>query len=279
MAAGYWRDVVSEGLSVPTDRPLDDLTAELTTMLGATDPELRDGIALPALSTWLERGVYDDLLAALGDGMATGLGVGLGEEYTDTVFRRCASVRVLTQVLRRDTSQRLLTGDQVLRWGDQIATWFLSERDVRGWVPDKGWAHALAHGADAIGALAASPHLSAPELTVLLDVLADRLAASTHQVLIAGEPDRIAAATVAVLRRDLVQVKVFEPWVARVAAHAGTLGAPQAGDPYLRSGTCQGFLRALYLQLALGPAHPADRADQLLVLVEALRATNPHHLC
>ena len=47
----------------------------------------------------------------------------------------------------------------MLEWGDAIATWLLRERDLRGFVPGKGWAHAVAHGADALGALAA---LAAP---------------------------------------------------------------------------------------------------------------------
>ena len=34
MSGSYWRQVQAEGLAVPTDRPLDDLTAELTRMLG-----------------------------------------------------------------------------------------------------------------------------------------------------------------------------------------------------------------------------------------------------
>ena len=87
-------DEVTAGLrgpAVPSDRPLGDLTAELTRMLGDTDPETRDGTAYPTLATWVSRGVYDDLLVGLGDGMAAGLGVGLGERDTDSVFRRSFS--------------------------------------------------------------------------------------------------------------------------------------------------------------------------------------------
>ena len=53
-------------------------------MLGSTDPDLRDGVAYPVLATWIERGVYDDLLAGLGDGMAAGMTIGLGQIGTDT---------------------------------------------------------------------------------------------------------------------------------------------------------------------------------------------------
>ena len=127
-----------QGLEVPSDRPLDDLTAELTAMLGSPDPEQRDGIAYPALATWVDRGVYDDLLVGLGDGMAAGLTVGLGEDGTDSVFRRAFSVLVLAECLERDTGQHLLPSGKVLQWGDQIATWYLRERDTRGYVPDQG---------------------------------------------------------------------------------------------------------------------------------------------
>src|SRR4029079_3334962 len=37
MPGQYWKHVVASGLEVPQDRPLDDLTAELTRMLGDTD--------------------------------------------------------------------------------------------------------------------------------------------------------------------------------------------------------------------------------------------------
>jgi len=77
MSSAFWREVVARGLEVPTDRPLDDLTAELTSMLGSPDPALRDRTAYETLATWVVRGVYDDLLAGLGDGMAMGLEVGL----------------------------------------------------------------------------------------------------------------------------------------------------------------------------------------------------------
>jgi hypothetical protein len=282
MPTGYWRSVVQRGLEVPDDRPLGDLTAELTAMLGSPDPEQRDGIAYPALATWIDRGVYDDLLVGLGDGMAAGLTVGLGEDGTDSVFRRAFSVLVLAECLDRGTTQHLLTSGKVLQWGDQVATWYLRERDTRGYVPGRGWAHTVAHGADAIGVLATSPHLAAAELTVLLDVLADRLLARDTGLLTCGEPDRMAMATMRVLRRNAVSLKVLEPWINRIAAAAAPMGGSEDRDPFLDSGNAQAFLRALYLQLSLAADPPQVRPDLILVLVEVLRATNaqylgPHH--
>lgn len=269
--------MVEEDFEVPSDRPLDDLTAELTRMLGSTDPDVRDGTAYPALATWTERGVYDDLLVGLGDGMATGLAIGLGEVGTDSVFRRSFSVLILAECFARDNATARLPGAKVLDWGDRVATWYLRERDLRGFVAGKGWAHAVAHGADALGALAASPHLYTNELTVLLDVLADRLSMTTDVVLTAGEPDRMAAATMAILRRNLVPLRVIEPWIARVVGTARQSSGVDR-DPFLATGNAQAFLRSLYLQLSLASAPPAVRSDLLLVLVDALRATNATYL-
>jgi hypothetical protein len=277
MVRSYWKQVLDEGLQVPTDRPLDDLTAELTTMLGSADPVLRDGTAYPALATWVDRGVYDDLLVGLGDGMAAGLAVGLGDVDTDTVFRRTFSVLVLAAVIERDSAAQLLPGDQVLRWGDRIVSWLLRERDLRGYVPGKGWAHAVGHGADAIAALAGSRHFGPTELTVLLDVLADRILESDAP-LDSGEPDRVASAVMAVLRRNLVPVKVVEPWVARLAASGNPSVLRGDRNPYLVTNNAQQLLRSLYLQLAVAPGPPADKADLVLATVDALRATNPFTL-
>ena len=34
-------------------------------MLGSPDPQMRDGLAYPTLATWVDRGVYDDLIMGL----------------------------------------------------------------------------------------------------------------------------------------------------------------------------------------------------------------------
>jgi hypothetical protein len=278
MPGQYWKQVAASGLAVPQDRPLDDLTAELTRMLGDTDPEARDGTAYPTLATWVSRGVYDDLLPGLGDGMAAGLGVGLGEKNTDSVFRRSFSALILGECIARDNERPLVAGGKVLEWGDRLATWLLRERDLRGFVPGNGWAHAVAHGADALGTLAESRHLSTNELTVVLDVIADRLLLPVEHLFTSGEPDRLALATMRVLRRDLVPLRVLEPWIARLGAAAGTRSSYDDRDPFLAGGNAEAFLRSLYLQLSLGPQPPEVRSDLLLVVVDTLKATNPDYL-
>lgn len=274
----FWAGVLESDLAVPEDRPLAELTTELTTMLGSPDPEIRDRIAYPVLATWIERGVYDDLLTGLGDGMAAGLVVGLGEQDTDTVLRRSFSVLVLAECLERDNRERLLSPEKILDWGDRVATWYLRERDLRGFVPGRGWAHAIAHGADALAALAGSRHLRINELTVLLDVVADRVLAPVEAPFAAGEPDRMARAVMRILRRNVLPLTIVEPWVARIAHQAGASDLPDDRDPFLATGNPEAFLRALHLHLQLAPDPPEMRSDLLLALVGALKTSNRHYL-
>lgn len=277
MALAFWEQVVANDFRVPLDRPLAELTSELTAMLGDTDPRVRDGLAYPTLAAWISEGVYDDLLHGLGDGMAAGLDVGLGSDGTDTVFRRSFSARILGECIARDNKKQLLAPDTLMTWGDRAASWWVRERDLRGFVPGQGWAHAVAHGADVIGTLAQAPAMGRLELTVLLDVVADRLLQPTGYLWCHGEDDRVAAAIMNVLRRDLVALDVLEPWLARIATKAGPSG-PKNTDVYLVSGNVQSFLRALYLQLALARKPPANRADLLLTIIDHLRKSNPTFL-
>ena len=277
MSSTFWEQVRANGLKVPDDRPLAELTSELTAMLGDPDPSVRDGTAYPTLATWIGSGVYDDLLEGLGDGMATGLNVGLGEDGTDTVFRRSFSALVLAECIERDNAQHLVPRSTLVAWGDCIASWFVRERDLRGWVPEKGWAHAVAHGADALAALAVSEAMGRLELTVLLDVMADRLLLPTGHFLTHGESDRLARATMRILCRDLVALDVLEPWLSRLAQKARAHGLGDR-DPFLVAGNVQAYLRSLHLQLALTPNPPAVRADLLLTVMDRLRDSNPDYL-
>lgn len=275
-----WEEISQQGHRVPTHRALPDLTAELTVMLADPDPHIRAELASTTLRTWIGQGVYDDLLAGLGDGMATGLSVGLGEPEGDGVFRRSFSARVLAACIDRDTVAPTVPDSQILLWGDRLATWLLGERDLRGFIVDKGWAHAVSHGADALGALGASPHLGGAEQQVMLDVLAERLTMPTEVLLTDGEPDRCAAAVLRILRREEITGVELEPWVDSLArtAEARSDGADPTHPDEVAAANVQSFLRALYVLLSLSTPAPAVRADLLLLLVDALRRTNASQL-
>ena len=287
MRLSYWERVVADGYRVPHGAALDDLTTDLVKMLGDGDPRVRDDIAYSVLSTWVSEGVYDELLAGLGDGLVLGLRVGLGEDGTDTVLRRSFSAVGLAAVIARDNAVHTLHPTTVLTWADRSVAWFLAERDLRGWVPERGWVHAVAHGADLLGTLAASRYLGSEELRVLLDVIAERLLIPTEHRFAAGEDDRLAFATMSLLHRDLVSVDELESWLDRVAALWADPVTPGEHEPATRANAVA-YARALHLQLLLGvtgtpvqdsmaiPAvNPGCRPDLLIALQRSLRTSAP----
>jgi hypothetical protein len=284
----YWERVVADGYRVPHGAALDDLTSDLVTMLGDPDPRVRDDIAYSVLSTWIADGVYDELLAGLGDGLVLGLRFGLGDDGADTVLRRSFSAVCLAAVVARDNTMHVLHPTTVLTWADRSVAWFLAERDLRGWIPDRGLANAVGHGADLLATLTASRHLGPEELRVLLDVIAERLLIATDHRFDSGEDDRLAFAVMSLLHRDLIPVDVLERWLERLAAIWAEPVGPNEREPATRANAVA-FARALHLQLLLGvtgtpvqdssasPAlNPSSRPDLLIALQRSLRASAPH---
>lgn len=272
MREAYWESMLRDGLPAPDDAALPDLTAELTTMLGSTDPARRDQVALPTLTTWVARGVYDHLLPGLGDGMAAGLRAGLGAgpvgQYSPRALRRVASAQVLGCVLERDHRAGLVGSSTALSWGDALLAWLVREDDERGML-DGCDLRALCHAGDALAVLADSRHMDHFGLTVLLDSVADRVldrpAGPVSPRWLHAEHDHLAHAVLRAVARNLVGYEVLRPWVNRIARSAGDV----------EGGRAQDFLRALHLHLLLSPERPTIRADLLLRLTDVLRNTHP----
>lgn len=278
--AGRWERVLAAGGAAPDlgrdAVSIPDATAELTVLLGSIDPHERD-VAYGLLSTWLERGYFDDLLVGLGDGMCVGLRTGLGDERSGSVFRRSTSALLLAGVVERDNVAQVVHPSHVLRWADLALHWFVAERDLRGHTGTSGWAFAVAHGADLVTALGMSRHLGADELGVLLDAIADRLARSSAGHLVHGEDDRLAYATTILLHRDLVEPDFLAGWMTRLVT---PFGLDVTGPYGAAHANTRQYLRALHLMLRFGVAggmpwhrHVAERLTrEPLVRLELLQS-------
>lgn len=285
--SSYWERVVADGYRVPQGEALDELTTELVSMLGEPDPHVRDGIAYSVLQAWISEGVYDHLLAGLGEGLAYGMRNTVDDQDERSTLRRSYSALTLAAVVARDNLIHSVSPAVVLTWADYAVAWFLAERDLRGWVPEIGWVHAITHGADLLATLTASRHLGTDELTVLLDVIAERLLKPTDQHFSGYEDERLAFATMSLLHRDLVATETLESWLERLATATDEDAVPAAPEPANRANILS-YLKALHLQLLLGvhgtPAQdisgspntpPAARTDLLIALQNTLRASAP----
>jgi hypothetical protein len=158
--------------------------------LASPDPTVRDDNAFVALATAATDGSLDTHdRRRLGDAMVQRLG-------HPAPYARSFAPLVLASLARGwDSADSAWPS----AWTESIQTWWVGETDLRGYDPSVGWIHAMAHGADAIGALGRYGHAPSTEL---LKTVGERLVAPTEFVWRDQEDDRIAAAVIAVLQGD-----------------------------------------------------------------------------
>ncbi len=262
--------------AVSGDYAVATLTTELLTKLGSTDPVWRDELAYPILEQWIHRGYYstDDLRELAAD-MLANLRAGLGEAGADSVFLRSFSALVLMEIVGCDNEMHVLSAADVHTYLDAALAYLAGERDLRGYVPEKGWAHAVAHTADLLGALARSRYLAAPDLERILDGIAAKLRERVAHVYLHAEDERLAYAVMWALRRELLDMSFLRRWLDRLAHHSdgrrwmpGDITAHEGACTYSNTRAC---LRSLYLQLELAGNPPALAPELLAAVADALR--------
>jgi hypothetical protein len=286
MDKAFWQSILDADEAVPEGRTVAELRPELLALLGSTDSELRDGVGYMLLETWLARQHYTPAeVSAMAERLATNLKVGLGERASDSVFGRSFSALVLAEIVHRDNKGALLDQRQVHTILGAALAYLPAEQDLRGYVADKGWAHAVAHTADLLWVLAQNRHLDAEDLERILDAIAAKVAASGAHVYLYNESQRLARAALGAIGRNLIETSFLTSWLGRLAHSGGQpIGVetffnglpPAVADPAnlgLLHNTTH-FLGALHFHLAHDTAPPAATPELLPLLVEALRPMN-----
>lgn len=257
----FWRSVIAADYAVPAGMTAQSLLPRLMTNLGSTDPTLRDEITYDVFTEWMYREGFftPDDMRAIGEQMVHNLFIGLGETETDTVFLRTFSILILTKVVEFDHLRKFMSPAEIKGWLDRVLEYFLTERDVRGFVPVRGWAHSIAHTADALEAFALSPYIQTPELERILNAVTDRLAVQINAVNITLEDERLAHAVMVALKRNVLDLSFLEQWIERTAHPIGDQrwyakeNTFQVLSAYQNS---RQFLRSLYFQLNFGIRAP-----------------------
>ena len=249
----FWRDLRSQGFPLPQGADLESLTDELLLMLGSPDVEVRDAIAYEALATWVSGGRYDaGALRDLGDRMVDNLGEGLGDRDSDGIFLRAFSILILGEIIALDAKERLLAPGPIRGWTSEAIHYLRLERDERGYVPGHGWAHASAHTADCLLAIAAHPETGAKDLLEILSAVADRVLRPGAMVFIHDEDERLAYACLGVLGRPEITIGHVHTWLSRFTRPEDGSGPKVASDENISARTrlnAKSFLRSLYFQL------------------------------
>lgn len=252
MNKDFWAAIARNDYGIPEGHTLENLTNILFSYLGSTDPELRDEIAYGVYANWLKQERYpSDVVWSHVNQLLANLEKGIGEPASDTVFLRAFSVLLLAEIVHNDNKRPLLEASQV-RTIFEKGIWYLgAEKDPRGYVPVKGWAHALAHTADLMLVLARNRHIHAGDLWSILSTISNQIIHSTQHVYIQGEDERLANAVVEILRRDEVSLNQLEAWAKTFSRPDGKewKGAYVEEDRNRAYQNTRNLLRSIYLAI------------------------------
>ncbi|WP_226577311.1 DUF2785 domain-containing protein [Halobacillus litoralis] len=129
-----------------------EVVKQITAVLGSPDPELRDELGYQALIKLLiqDRLLNTYELQELMEEMLSEdkLFYRIGEEGEDSVFLRSFSSLVLALLIHRDQQEPFLSRPDFTKVVESLARYCHMEKDYRGFVEGKGWAHAPAHISD-----------------------------------------------------------------------------------------------------------------------------------
>jgi hypothetical protein len=232
-----WAAVITADFPAPSD--LDAAVSELLELLTSPDPAIRDDQAREVLRRWIERGVLDDRLAAIGERM-------VARFAHRQVQARAFAPLILANAIDRDTAAEALDAETLARWRGAFAGWWLAETEVRGWDDELGWLHVVAHGSDVVAAYGRSPRTTATELADLLTLVAERTVAPTDYRYAQQEEDRLARALAATLARPELSEAQATGWFGPIDRLFAT-GEP--GPLPIDAANTFAVLRAAYLMV------------------------------
>lgn len=242
------RKIKANQYKVPVNLNVFDLAIEMMDHIGDVDPELRDNLIYSTLLNWATQDVFDTqqmrelLKISLDDNH---LFWRIGEIGTDSVFTRSFSMLVIPLVMDMDRKNSFLSQEEVRMIKDKLLSYIKLEKDTRGYVENKGWAHAIAHTADAFEDLSQSTYMDSTYLIEILHAI-HKIISVNHYLYINGEDERMVTAAVSILNRDNIEDMDINYWIHSFSETRKTGRHPE-DDILYKNIKC--FLRSLYFRI------------------------------
>lgn len=239
------------------DKPWDiknhvGLVKSMMHFIGSTDSELRDKLIYTtffhlAIDNQLDHELLRDLLDhCLSDDM---LFKGIGENGTDTVFTRAFSSLVIAVILYKDNKDDFLSRDAVYKTKDHLINYINSENDLRGFVPVKGWAHSIAHVADAFDELILNKKIEQKDFLDILPRLWEKVLVS-DSVYVHGEDERVITPILAMLEKGLDLVEIEHLLKGMPAELKRRKEQIEEENYWFLEANCKTFLKSFYVKIS-----------------------------
>lgn len=192
-----------------------DMVREMLNNIGSLDAQLRDELIYTTLSHWipghsLTTNELEQILPVVLD--KNHLLFKLGETNTDSVFTRSFSMLVIPLLFIRHRESPFLSKDQIHQIKEKVFYNVQEERDYLGYDEENGWAHAIAHAADALDDLAQCSELDENDLLTILNLVYEKMTI-TDRIYSDGEDERMVKPIISVLNRKILSQTYVEQWI------------------------------------------------------------------
>ncbi|XMB85199.1 DUF2785 domain-containing protein [Mycoplasmatota bacterium WC44] len=224
------------------------LTKYMLENIGSIDFELRDNLIYSQFANWVLNDKYTkeqmkELLFQVFN--EDKLFYKIGESNSDSVFTRTFSVLIIPLILYKNLIDGFLTVEEILTVYDNTKKYFKLEKDYRGYVVDKGWAHSVAHCADAFHQLVKYEVIDLTKQIEILEMIREKVQVN-HIVYEQAEDERLVVIILEMLNRNTLSIIEFEKWINSIKEYPKSNKYPEDGILELNVKT---FLRALYFKL------------------------------
>ncbi|MEK4490302.1 DUF2785 domain-containing protein [Paenibacillus sp. FSL L8-0493] len=231
--------------------------------IGDPEPVLRDELIYSTFYKWInEKHWFNDaelreLLWILLDEQHLFYHIGNKEDLT--VYTRTFSVLVVALILQRHREKVILDSSEFIKVKQGLIRYYEEERDLRGYMEKEGWAHAAAHGADALDELVLCSESDAEVREEVLTVI-QKMLYNDQYIFREEEDERIATIIVTIIDHHLLPQQSITDWILNLA-QCGSW--PRSHSQYVTRINTKNFLRSLYFRLLLTEKN-MDIVDVLL---------------
>lgn len=217
--------------------------------IGDPQPKLRDDLIYSTFYKWInEKQWFSDaelreLLWILLDEQH--LFYHIGSKDDQAVFTRTFSVLVVALILQRHRERALIDNAEFTNVKEALIRYYEEEQDLRGFMPEEGWAHAAAHGADALDELVLCSESDAAIREEVLAVI-QRMLYNEQYIFSDEEDERIATIVATIVDHHLLPQQSIVDWIGSLEQCGGW---PRSRGQYVARANTKNFVRSLYFRL------------------------------
>ncbi|MDH6364158.1 hypothetical protein M2139_001143 [Enterococcus sp. PF1-24] len=203
-------------LAIASQQPIsDEILTLMIVNIGNCDSQLRDELIY---SSWKE--LFSKNLISLAQkrqllnvSLTENLFFEIEKTFTDATFTRSFSSLLLAALIENHCQKNWLTDIEESQLICLGIKYMQTEKDYRGYVEEKGWAHAFAHGADLLKQLSRLEQFTSKDTLAIFDCI--EYALFEVEEFLYGEEGRLARVISQLLKEQKITDEILANWLTK----------------------------------------------------------------